>query len=98
MAEQAKLLSSARTVVAPHGAALTNLIFTPPGALMVELFHPQHKNRSYVTLAAACGHRYACLDGQALNHGNPGQLDYSIDVAAVVQMLANGRSSSAVTR
>ena len=91
VAEQAKLLSSARVVVAPHGAALTNLIFAPPGALLFELFHPQHKNPSYVTLAAACGHRYAFLDGRALSGDNSRQLDYSIDVPAVVQMLASRR-------
>ncbi len=91
VAEQAKLLSSARTVVAPHGAALTNLIFAPPGALLFELFHPAHKNRSYLTLAAACGHRYACLDGQALSGENPGQLNYSIDVPAVLRRIADYR-------
>ncbi len=88
VAEQAKLLSSARCVVAPHGAALTNLVFAPPGALLLELFHPQHKNRCYVNLAAACGHRYAGLDGCATNRAGDRQLEYSIDVATVVRLIA----------
>lgn len=88
VAEQAKLLSSARCVVAPHGAALTNLVFAPPGALLLELFHPQHKNRCYVNLAAACGHRYAGLDGRATNRAGDRQLEYSIDVATVVRLIA----------
>jgi len=89
VAEQAKLLSSARCVVAPHGAALTNLIFAPPGALLIELFHPQHKNRCYVNLAKACGHRYAGLDGHPVERDGDGKLEYSIDVDAVVRLAEN---------
>lgn len=87
VSEQAKLLSSARCVVAPHGAALTNLIFAPPGALLVELFHPQHKNRCYVNLARACGHRYAGLDGHSTSRPGDRTLDYSIDVASVMGLI-----------
>jgi capsular polysaccharide biosynthesis protein len=85
--EQAQRLGSARCVVAPHGAALANLVFAPPGALLVELFHPQHKNRCYVNLAQACGHRYASLDGNALQpaHGKP--LTYSVNIPMVLQAL-----------
>jgi len=85
--EQAKLLSSAKCVVAPHGAALTNMIFAPPGALLLELFHPQHKNRCYVNLAAACGHRYASLDGHAANDVGERRLKYAIDISAVLETL-----------
>ncbi len=95
VAEQAKLLSSARCVVAPHGAALANLIFAPRGALLFELFHPQHKNRCYVNLAAACGHRYASLDGCAINHAKKRQLEYTVDVLAVLKILEEkGHSDS----
>jgi hypothetical protein len=87
VAEQAKLLSSARCVVAPHGAALTNLVFAPPGALLFELFHPQHKNNCYVNLAAAGGQRYASLDGTAINHVGDQKLEYAVDVSAVLETL-----------
>jgi hypothetical protein len=87
VAEQARLLGSARCVVAPHGGALTNLVFAPAGAVLLELFHPQHKNRCYVSLAAACGHRYASLDGQAIPHANPKRMEYTVDVPAVLRML-----------
>lgn len=88
VAEQAKLVSTAKCVVAPHGGALTNLIFAPPGALLLELFHPQHKNLCYVNIAAACGHRYASLDGHSANQAGDRQLEYTIDVPAVLQMIA----------
>ena len=88
VAEQAGLLSSARCVVAPHGAALTNLIFAPPGALLLELFHPQHKNRCYVNLASACGHCYASLDGHVIQSGDVRRLEYKINVADVMRMIS----------
>jgi capsular polysaccharide biosynthesis protein len=88
VAEQAQLLGSARCVVAPHGAALTNLVFAPPGALLLELFHPQHKNRCYVNLAAACGHRYVSLDGCAIQHADTKRLEYAVDVSAVLRTIA----------
>ena len=88
VAEQAKSLSSARCVVAPHGAPLTNLLFAPRGALLVELFHPQHKNRCYINLAAACGHRYASLDGHPANRAGDKRLEYTVDVPAVLKALA----------
>ncbi len=87
VAEQLRLLSSARCVVAPHGAALTNMIFAPPGATVLELFHPQHKNRCYINLAAACGHRYASLDGTSLNHADDQRLEYAVDVPDVLKLI-----------
>ena len=89
VAEQAKVLSAAKHVVAPHGSALTNLIFAPPGASVLELFHPRHKNNCYVNIAAACGHRYAALDGQMTNRADDRQLEYTVDVPALVQMFPN---------
>jgi len=87
VAEQAHFLSAARCVVAPHGAGLTNLVFSPPGAFLLELFHPQHKNHCYKNIAQAAGHRYASLDGQAIPHADAGRLDYSVDIPAVLQLI-----------
>jgi capsular polysaccharide biosynthesis protein len=88
VSDQAKRFSAAKYVIAPHGAALTNLIFSPPGAFLLELFHPQHKNNCYVNVAAGCGHRYASLDGRAVTPASRSNLDYVVDVNAVLQMLA----------
>ena len=89
VAVQAGVLSSARRVVAPHGAALTNLIFSPPGALLLELFHPQHKNRCYVNIAAACGHRYVGMDGFSNDRDGEAHLQYTVNIAAVLETLKN---------
>ena len=86
--EQARVLNAARCVVAPHGAALSNMVFAPPGALLFELFHPRHKNRCYVNLAAACGHRYASLDGRATHDAKDRELTYAVDVPSVLRTLS----------
>jgi hypothetical protein len=85
--EQAQLLGAARCVVAAHGAALTNLVFAPPGALLLELFHPQHKNRCYVNVAAAGGHRYVSLDGMPIQHPDAKRLEYTVDVSKMMQAI-----------
>ncbi len=87
VAGQAKLLSSARCVVAPHGAVLTNMIFAAPGAMLLELFHPQFKIGCYASMAAACGHRYACVDGRPIGRPNRHRDEYAIDVSAVLKEL-----------
>jgi hypothetical protein len=84
VAEQARCLGAARWIVGPHGGALANMVFAPPGACVLEFFHPQHKNRCYENLAAASGHRYANLDGEATEHSREGRLEYRIGVTAVL--------------
>jgi len=39
--EQAKLLSEAAVVVAPHGAGLSNIVFCAPGTKVIEIFAPE---------------------------------------------------------
>ena len=85
--EQAQRLAGARWIVAPHGAALANMVFAPPGARVIEFFHPRHKNRCYENLAAASGHRYASLDGQANESAEASRLQYSVDIPAVIAAL-----------
>jgi len=57
--EQARLCSEAEAIVGPHGGALTNAVFAPPGALLLEFFHPRYLNPCYWQLAGICGLRHA---------------------------------------
>lgn len=92
--DQVRCLGSARWIVAPHGAALANMVFAPPGARVMELFHPQHKNRCYKNLAAACGHSYASLEGQAINRADEPRLEYRIGTTAVLENLDRMEASA----
>jgi capsular polysaccharide biosynthesis protein len=66
VAEQVRLFSEAELVVGAHGAALTNLVFCPAGAAVIELFPPDYVNVCYWALASAVGslqYRYLVGDG-----------------------------------
>jgi hypothetical protein len=58
--EQIDHFAAADTIVAPHGAALANLVFARPGARLLELFAPDYVNPCYWAIAdtAGIGYRY----------------------------------------
>lgn len=56
--EQARLLSSAEAVVAPHGAALANLVFAPSTCRVLELFPSNWVGDQYEALSRTCGLSY----------------------------------------
>lgn len=68
----AAALAGAEWIIAPHGAALTNMVFAPPGCKILEIFNPSFTNPCYRMLSARCGHKYVCLYGSwnrsAANH------------------------------
>ena len=61
MIEQARVFASAEFVAGPHGAGLSNLIFTPPHARVIE-FIPESEMRGFFWLISSkLGHEYAML-------------------------------------
>ena len=62
-AEQVKVFGSARIIVAVHGAALTNLLFAPPEATVVELFPRNHIKSPYLWIARGLGLNYVPVIG-----------------------------------
>lgn len=50
--ETVALFSMARLIVAPHGAGLTNMLFSPPGTKIVEIMPTKSPNLCYHHLAA----------------------------------------------
>jgi hypothetical protein len=58
--EQMDLFGAASLVVGPHGAAFTNIAWTPPGAAVLELFHHAYFPHYFYYLARVLGHDYAC--------------------------------------
>jgi hypothetical protein len=58
--DQIKAFSEAEAVVAPHGAALTNLLFAPAGCKVLELFPPFGGSTSFYWLSNSLDLDYGC--------------------------------------
>ena len=56
--EQVKLMSEADIVASPSGAALTNILFAPPGTKLLVMVEPVQISVFFWTMAEAAGHEY----------------------------------------
>lgn len=87
--EQARLFASAHTIVATHGAALTNLVFASPGAQVVELFGPSRTYNNFQVLSHLMGLKYHGLltSPQGLSRSAIRKQDLFVDVPGIVRYL-----------
>jgi capsular polysaccharide biosynthesis protein len=74
--EQAALFAQAEAVVSNHGAGLTNILFAPAGARVLDIQDPTNVCYCYWTMSEALGHQYWYLWGQPIprpenRHGIP---------------------------
>jgi hypothetical protein len=60
--EQIAAFRAARVIVAPHGAGLSNLVFTAPGATVVEIINAAVYNRCFEWICHVSGHAYRTVD------------------------------------
>ncbi len=68
--DQVALFAEAAVVVSAHGAGLTNMIFSPPGLAVVDIFESNHFNKYFWNLTAALGHRYWPMAGRPVRSGS----------------------------
>jgi capsular polysaccharide biosynthesis protein len=66
--DQSILFASARMIVAPHGAGLTNILFSAPGTTVLELYNPAYNARSFPRLGESLGHRFSRMECSAAPH------------------------------
>ncbi|UJF32104.1 glycosyltransferase family 61 protein [Paenibacillus hexagrammi] len=89
-AEQAHIFHSAKVIVSPHGAALTNLVFAKPGTTLLELFSPKYVREYYWIISSYMKLNYYYLIGDRdLTHRPEKELaeDMKIDVTSVKELL-----------
>jgi capsular polysaccharide biosynthesis protein len=88
--QQVAVCAGARALVAVHGAAMTNMVFCPPGAKIVEIFTPLHRVTSMFLLARACGHEHRFVPARTLSLGrdnNPLLGNWEVDLDAMAAVL-----------
>ena len=56
--EQIALFSQASFIVGVHGAGFANIVFSPPGAKLIEIMPVGYRMPGYVILASQLGHEY----------------------------------------
>lgn len=84
--EQVRLFSEAQCVVGPHGAAFTNILWSPPGLKVFEIFEPESVRRCYWSMCQALGHEHACGIGQAVKKAGK-EADIQVPVEVLAQSL-----------
>ncbi len=89
--EQIELFSEAAIVVAPHGAALTNIAFCLPQSALIELFPPRYQPQCFEHLAKQVGMQYArvpaSLSPLAMVDWSYQYADFSVDIGLVLEAL-----------
>lgn len=90
-AGQARVFAEAEWVIAPHGAGLSNLVFSEPGTRVLELFSNDYVNPCYWALAGAAGLRYDWLAGGdgVLRQGAHGRSGIRVSVDRFERLLTD---------
>ena len=90
--EQIDVFRGASAVVAPHGAALTNLLFAPSECRVLELFASRGGSNAYEILARALSQDYTLLRDSGSAPAFAGQhnnLLIAVDLAAVEEWVVD---------
>jgi hypothetical protein len=82
-ADQAAMFSHAEVIVGLHGAGFANIVFTPPGAKLVELMPLNSEANFYSNLAVGCGLDFARVPVAGEFNG----VDLRVEPAAVLDAL-----------
>jgi capsular polysaccharide biosynthesis protein len=64
--EQLALMQRTKVLVGPHGAGLTNMMFCPPGATIIEIADPLYPNPNFYALACAMAHAYGLVPARSV--------------------------------
>ncbi|WP_158545213.1 glycosyltransferase family 61 protein [Bremerella cremea] len=79
LVDQIKLFQQAAIIVAPHGAGLANMVFSPPGATVVEIGTVHRPLPFFQRLSAVCGHRFAWFVARS-EKLSEGEANLNVDV------------------
>ena len=94
--DQIAFFAEAEFVVAPHGSALANILFAPPGLTVVDMVDSSMAKYAYVfwTLCGALGHQYWYLSAASVpREGHPPDTQVPIEkLEATLERIGLSRS------
>lgn len=87
--EKTHIFGAAEAVIGLHGAGLTNILLSPPGCKVLEIFDPNHMNVNNYAAADVLGMEYWYMVGQAAGrlegHGATGHDDVYVPASEFEQ-------------
>jgi capsular polysaccharide biosynthesis protein len=89
--QQVAAFAGASVIVGPHGAGLTNMVFAPPGARVVELIAGRTPMVFFDALAESCGHafrRLVCPSAQSPDARHEARVENHDMAAPVAELVA----------
>lgn len=90
--DQANALIGADVIVGVHGAGLSNIIFAPEGARLIEICPDFLNDPSYLSLCLICGINYTRLAARTISPEAPEYSDLEVDIPAVEKILDSSPS------
>ncbi|RUR54372.1 glycosyltransferase family 61 protein [Vreelandella populi] len=87
--EQVTLMKETSVLVAPHGAGLTNMMFCPQGAQIVEIADLDFPNPNFYALASAMKHQYWIINAQSEGDAHPLEKNMYVDPIVIKEMLTS---------
>jgi hypothetical protein len=81
ISDTATLFSQAALIVGPHGAGLTNMLFSDSGIRIIEFMPLNNPNLCYWHMSELLGHKYAMIPCETI------ATNFEIDIAAVERLL-----------
>ncbi len=86
VAQQVEAFSQAAVVVGT-GAAMTNILFAPPGARVLQLLEPSLPGHSYWTMCEALGHEFWYIFGETIPNPSGEHADMLVSLEKLQQTL-----------
>lgn len=81
--EQIKLFNNANMIVAPHGAGLSNIIFSKPNTIVLELLPYEEFSTTFLNLSKLNGLQYFSTNNKPININN----DFVVDIMFLSDLL-----------
>lgn len=85
--EQVKLMQETSVLIAPHGAGMTNMMFCPSGAQIVEIADLSFPNPNFYAVASAMKHQYWIINAQSVGDEHPLEKDMSVNPVTIKEIL-----------
>ncbi|UOQ67220.1 glycosyltransferase family 61 protein [Hymenobacter volaticus] len=85
--QQVQLMQQTAVFMGVHGAGMTNLLFLPSNARIVELLNQESGDLCYFRLASCCALSYFCVPCQATDTSALNQSDLLVDINQLKQTI-----------